>query len=103
MTWRNVALKLKKFIVILFIEFHPAQSLAAQPVHARPERGHGQVLLVDAEPGRETRQVGATESCVHGDVQVREAARACKEAGGGAPQWPVDGNGRCAERCHAVA
>lgn len=59
MTKRNVGQKLIKFIVILFIEFHPPQLIATQSVHAGAERGNRQVLLVDAQPGRETGQVGA--------------------------------------------
>lgn len=98
MTWRNVALKLIKFIVILFIEFHPAQFIIAQSIYARPERGHRQVLVVDAEPGRETRQVGAEAGRIHGDVQIREATRTGEETGRGAEEWPADGNGRRAER-----
>lgn len=57
MTWRNI--KLTEFIVILFIEFHPTQSIPAQPLYACPERGHRKVLVVDAEPGCEAGQVGA--------------------------------------------
>lgn len=34
----------------LATELHPAQPVAAHPFHPRAERGHGQELMVDAEP-----------------------------------------------------
>ena len=84
-------------------ELHSAQPLPAQPLHAGAERGHGQVLLVDAEPGREARQVGAETRRLHGDLQVREATRPRQEARRGAAERPINGHGRRAERCDAVA
>lgn len=96
-------LKLIKFIVILFIEFHPAQFIITQSIHARPERGHGQIILVDAQSGREAGQIGAKTSRVHGNFQVREAPRTSKETGGGAAERPNDRDGRHPKRCHSVA
>ena len=51
-------------------ELHQTQPVAAQPLHAHAERGHGQELLVDAEPrGRQERQVAPPESGFHGQQQ----------------------------------
>ena len=40
----------------LFSELHPAQPVAAQQVHPGAERGDGQVVLVDDQPGRQDRR-----------------------------------------------
>ena len=37
---------------LLVVELDPAQPVSAQPVYPRAERGDGQELVVDGEPGR---------------------------------------------------
>lgn len=38
------------FFFFFFTELDSSQSVSAQPVRARTERGHGEKLVVDAEP-----------------------------------------------------
>nr|AAL09043.1 FKHR protein [Drosophila melanogaster] len=80
-------------------ELHTSQSVAAQPLYEGPKRGHRQVILVDAQPGGQARQVCAPPCRFHGDVPVREAARQGQEAGGGTASGGRGGP----QRCHALA
>lgn len=88
-----------KYSFGLITELYTSQSVAAQSVHARPERGHRKVLLVDAESGGQARKIGAAPCRLHGDVPVREAPWQSQEAGRGVATgrscWP--------KRCHALA
>lgn len=63
-------------------ELHQTQPVAAQPLHEGTERGHGEIILVDDQSGRQTRQVGEAEGRLHGDEQVREETGASQEEGG---------------------
>ena len=72
--------------MFIFLEFDPPQPLPAPKVCQDPQRGRGQVQLVDAQPR------------VQGDVEaaaarhVRRVTRAGQEAsGGGAQQGQVSG------------
>lgn len=82
-------------------EFNQAQSITAQPVHASTERRNRQIVLVDAESGRETWQIGSPEGRLNGDIQVREAEGSSEETGrsdttAGGP-WTSDER---TQRCH---
>lgn len=87
------------FSLVLVTELHTSQSVAAQPLYEGPKRGHRQVILVDAQPGGQARQVCAPPCRFHGDVPVREAARQGQEAGGGTASGGRGGP----QRCHALA
>ena len=66
---------------LILTELDPAQLVAAQPFHARPERRHRQILVVDDQSGRQTGQIRPPEGHLHGDVKVREEARPRQEEG----------------------
>lgn len=48
-------------------EFDKTQFVAAQPFHEGPERGHGQIVMVDDQSGREAWKIGETQSGLHGN------------------------------------
>lgn len=74
-------------------ELHQAQPVAAQPFHPRPERGHGQELVVDAEPrGREERQVASATGRLHGQQQqIHQEPRTGRQEEG--KWWAGNGGG----------
>lgn len=74
------------FLCHFFPELHPPQPLPPQPLHARPERRHRQVLVVDDQPRREAGQGGQAPGHQHGDPEVREEAGPGQEEGGGPAQ-----------------
>lgn len=80
-------------------EFHQAQFVAAQSVHARAERGNWQIILVDAQSGGKAGQIGETPRRLHGDVALREAPRPGQKARRG----PATGRRCRSQRCHALA
>lgn len=76
----------------LATELHPAQPVAAHPLHPRAERGHRQEFVVDAEPrGWKDRQDPAAQGRVHGQrgqIPAHQGQGEQEEAAAGARAKP---------------
>jgi len=63
------------------IELNSTQFVIAQPFHASPERRDRQIIMVDDQPGRKTREICPSTSYLHGNIKVREETWTSQEEG----------------------